>query len=319
MLPTTTIGSFPLSSSKDNFRRAVIDQVEVGIDYPALPQLEDFCLIYLKEFASQKCGIDIVDETPWLTSSLKAPNARNLIDQIEEALKIISEIRGRADLKIQVTGPLTLASVTKVTENKVALSYPSIVEEFIEAMAKIVEQLSSVGGVKVVFIDEPSLSYASWLGLDDELLIKSISRPLKVARSKGKLTGVHVCGDVRGLTQILLQTSAQILHHEFKGFPQNLSAYSRRDLEMYDKILGLGCVQTAPDDSRIKLESVAEVIDFIESAGERFGYERLFLAPDCGFRAFRQVLGDEDEAQKLAVGKMKVMVEAISILRSIIL
>ncbi|RLE54138.1 MAG: hypothetical protein DRJ26_02250 [Candidatus Methanomethylicota archaeon] len=319
MLPTTTIGSFPLEPSKTNFRRALIDQIEAGVDYPALPQLDDFCLIYLREFAAQNCGIEIIGDVPWITSSLKTPIARSLIEQIEDAIKIMSNIGKSSGLKVQVTGALTLASVTKVTEKRVALSYPSIVEEFIEAITGIVKQLSSFTEVKVVFVDEPSLSYASWLGLSEDLLIKAISRPLKVAESKGKLTGVHVCGDVRGLTQILLQTSARILHHEFKGFPKNLTAYSKTALEAYDKMLGLGCVQTAADDSEIKIESVGEVLDFIKSAGEKFGYERLFLAPDCGFRGLRQIFRDEDEAQKVAVAKMKIMVEAADLLRSTLL
>lgn len=315
MLDTTTIGSFPLSYDEINFRRVLLDQLKAGVDYPALPQLDDFCLIYLREFALQGCGIDIVDDTPWVTSSLKPPRVKSLIDQIGVAVNVIRKFRGEVNLKVQVTGPLTLASVTKVTKDKIALSYPSIVEEFIVAISDIVKQFSRIDYVRVVFIDEPSLSYASWMGLSEELLIKSISAPLVVANSYNKLTGVHVCGDVRGFSHILLQTSARILHHEFKGNPLNFHAYSRRDLELHDKLLGLGCVQTVLKDKELPIESVDEIVDFISKAVGIYGVENLFLAPDCGFKGFKDVF-DEDEAERVAFVKMSRMVEAANFLRS---
>lgn len=316
MLYTTVIGSFPLSYSELNFRRALLDQLRAGLDYLALPQLEDFCLIYLREFAAQNCGIEIIDDTPWITSSLKPPKVRRLIDQVGVAVNVIGRFRDEVNLKVQVTGPLTLASVTKVTEDKVALSYPSIVEEFINVVSDIVRQFSRIDFVKVVFVDEPSLPYGSWMGLDDDLLIKSISNPLSVANSYNKLTGVHVCGDVRGFSHILLQTSARILHHEFKGNPLNFNAYSKRDLESYDKILGLGCVQTVVKDEGLPIESVDDIVKFISRGIDVYGVENLFIAPDCGFKGFRELF-DEDEAERVASVKMSRMVEAVKLLREL--
>ncbi|RLE49552.1 MAG: hypothetical protein DRJ21_02300, partial [Candidatus Methanomethylicota archaeon] len=232
---------------------------------------------------------------------------------------LLKEHNKEGMLKVQVTGPLTLASVTKVTDKMIALSYESIVEEFIEAITGIVNQIASINDVKIIFIDEPSLSYASWMGINEEILIKAISKPLNKANSKGKITGVHVCGDIRGLSNILLQTSAKILHHEFKGFPQNLKAYSKKDLEANDKILGLGCVQTVPKDSEIVIESIGEVVNFIKNAGEKFGFEKIFLAPDCGFKGFRQIFKSEDEAQKIVKIKMRTMTEAAELIRTTLL
>jgi len=314
MLDTTVIGSFPLSYSEVNFRRALLDQLRAGIDYPALPQLDDFCLIYLREFALQNCGINVVDDTPWVTSSLKPPKIKNLVGQVSVAVNIVRRFKGEVNLKVQVTGPLTLASVTKVTEDKIALSYPGIVEEFIVAVSDIVRQFSRIDFVKLVFIDEPSLPYASWMGLNEELLIKSISDPLRVANSYNKLTGVHVCGDVRGFSHILLQTSARILHHEFKGNPLNFHAYSRRDLELYDKLLGLGCIQTVIKDKELPIEDVDEIVTFVSRAIEIYGVENLFIAPDCGFKGFKEIF-DEDEAERVAFIKMSRMVEAVRSLR----
>ncbi|RLG58374.1 hypothetical protein DRN86_05680 [Candidatus Geothermarchaeota archaeon] len=276
-------------------------------------------MLFLEEFSRNKCGIEVVGDTAWLVSSIKTPRVSGVVHQLHEAIEVLKKVRGEVSLKVQVTGPLTLASVTQVTDKMVALSYESVVEEFIDAVTGIVDQLSEPREVKVVFIDEPSLPYASFMGVEEDLLIKAISKPLSKAAAKGKLVGVHVCGDIRGFASILLQTSAKILHHEFKGFPRNLAAYSRRDLESYDKLLGLGCVQTVPKNGDIEVESVDEVVGFIKHAGEVFGFERLFLAPDCGFKGFRQAFGSEDEAQRTAVLKMRLMSEAAELVRTTIL
>jgi methionine synthase II (cobalamin-independent) len=306
-LTTTTIGSFPLSPSLENFKRSLEVQVKAGIDYPALPQLEDFCAIFLNDIAERGRGIERRGGSYLLTGPVEPPREPAIVRELTLALAVLKGLGFERGIKVQVTGPFTLSSIVKFLD-KSAMSYPDIVEGFADALAYILSSTASFEEVEVAFVDEPALYYALWYGYDEKFAIEVLNRTFK-GLGGGIERGLHVCGDVRGLSRVTLKLDVDILHHEFAGFPKNFEAYSSAELAKTDKLLGIGAVTTKPLDSYIKAESAQEVEELLTKAMKLYG-PRIVVAPDCGFRGLAEMMKG-DEAMNVVFQKLKSMVEAV--------
>lgn len=305
-LTTTTIGSFPLPLGIKEFKRCVEVQVKVGVDYPALPQLEDFCFMFLRDIAERGKGLERRGEFFVLTGPIEPPREPSIIRDVALAVSVLKELGVHGNLKIQVTGPFTLSSIVKFVD-KSAMSYPDVVENFADAVAHILATACSLDEVEVAFIDEPTVYYAAWQGYGDDLIIDLINRALK-GISRDIERGIHICGDARGLSRITLNLDVDVIHHEVMGFPKNLEAYNASELNAKQKILGIGVVTTKPIDSTIKVESENEVEELVRRALAR--YKRVVIAPDCGFRGLMEFFGSE-EAFEVAYLKMRAMTSTI--------
>ena len=320
-LITSVIGSFPLPHSFENMQRALLDQIEAGIDFPCYGQLLDMNLMFLEPLAKEGCGIAIKNGEAWIISDLKIPKKPIAIEFLEFAKDFLmkndlfNKING---IKIPITGPVTLSCVTKITEKNYAVEYPEFVLKFSELVAEIAKWYDEFGA-GLITIDEPGLLHALWYKMEEDAIIKAIDGSIK--KIKKALPSIHVCGNIATLADILLQTKAPILCHEFKATPKNLEIYSKGKLEKADKMIGLGCVNTNLEprllldirDKKIDwmnaVESVKEIEKTIIEGGKRFGFERLLIVPDCGFGGMKIYFKD-DTGQKIAIQKLKNMVEA---------
>lgn len=321
-LKTTVIGSFPLQHSIENMQRALLDQIEAGINFPSVPQLLDMNLMFLEPLAKEGCGIEIRNGNAWIISDLKKPKKPIAVEFLEFTQEFLekSDLLEKIDgVKIPVTGPITLSSVTKITEKNYAIEFSDFILKFSEIVAEIVRYYDEFG-VELITIDEPALGYAIWLGTEEDVIIKAIDKPIEAI--KRALPSVHVCGDIRTVANLLIKSKASILTHEFKALPKNLEVYSKEMLDGVDKMIGLGCVNSRPDpqlllDIRDKkknwieaVEPVDEIEKFILEGAKRFGLERLVIVPDCGFGGMKEYFKD-DTGQKIASQKLKNMVEAV--------
>ncbi len=320
-LKTTVVGSFPLQHSLDNMRRALTDQIEAGVNFPCYGQLLDMNLMFLEPLAKEKCGIEMIGGEAWITGSLEVPKRPITLEFLEFAQDYLKknpseEVDG---IKIPITGPITLSSVAKVSEKHHAIEYPDFILDFSNIVVELAKWYDKAGA-GLIMIDEPSLGYAVWLGIEPDVLIEAINKPIKAIKSA--LPSVHVCGDVSTVTDILIQSKALILDHSFKDFSANLESYSKDILEKADKMIGFGCVSSTPDpqlflDIRAgkaqwaeAVESVDDIERLILEGGRRFGLERLLIDPDCGFGGMREYFKD-DTGQRIATEKLKNMVEAV--------
>ncbi len=304
---TTTIGSFPLTPGLENLKRSLEVQVKAGIDYPALPQLEDFCAMFLDDIAERGRGVERRGEGYLLIGPVEPPQEPAIVRELTLASAVLKGLGFEGGLKVQVTGPFTLSSIVKFLD-KSAMAYPDIVESFADALAYILSSIASFERVEVAFVDEPALYYALWYGYDEKFAVEVLNRTFK-GLGQGVERGLHICGDVRGLSRVTLRLEVDVLHHEFAGFPKNFEAYSATELARADKMLGIGAVTTKPLDSRIKIESVQEVVGLLKRALELYG-PRIVVAPDCGFRGLAEIMRD-DEATNVVFQKLKSMVEAV--------
>ncbi|MEM0318016.1 MAG: hypothetical protein QXO38_04955 [Candidatus Nezhaarchaeales archaeon] len=310
-LTTTTIGSFPLPPSTEGFKKSLEIQVRAGVDYPALPQLEDFCIMFLKDIAKRGKGIEERGGAYVLTGLVEPPKEPAIMQDVTLTITMLKDLNANKKIKVQVTGPFTLSSMVKFLD-KTAMSYPDLIENFADAIAEITSSTLSFDEVEVVFIDEPILYYALWYGYEENFVVNTLNRIFKKL-SRSVERGLHVCGDVRGLSRVTLKLDVDILHHEFAGFPKNFGVYKPEEVIMSGKMLGVGAVTTKPLDSTVKVERVEEVESLLRGFLNLYG-PRIVIAPDCGFRGLIEVLRVE-EAVEVTFQKLKVMVEATLKLR----
>jgi len=326
-LKTTVVGSFPLQHSIENMRRALSDQIEAGVNFPCYGQLLDMNMMFLEPLAKEDCGIEIIKGAAWITSPLKSPKKPIGLELLKFAQDYLEKNPSEwvDGIKTPVTGPITLASVAKVSEKRNAIEYPDFILGFSDIVAEIARGHDEAGA-GLITIDEPSLSYAVWLGIKPDVLIEAIDGPINAI--KRALPSIHVCGDISSTVDILIQSKAPILDHSFKDFPRNLEAYSKDILERADKMIGFGCVSSMPDPQLLldirggkarwteAVESVEEIEKLILEGGKRFGLERLIVDPDCGFGGMRDYFKD-DTGQKIAAQKLRNMVEAVKRIKKI--
>ncbi|GAH98924.1 unnamed protein product, partial [marine sediment metagenome] len=83
--------------------------------------------------------------------------------------------------------------MAKVSEKHHAIEYPDFILDFSNIVVELAKWHDKAGA-GLIMIDEPSLGYAVWLGIDPDVLIEAINKPIKAIKSA--LPSVHVCGDV---------------------------------------------------------------------------------------------------------------------------
>ena len=320
-LATTVVGSFPLTDSEENMEKAINDQINANIDYVTYGQLKDMNKMFLDPLTSKKVGFGKINEEYWIVdeiSDLKDPITLEYLDFLKNHVKKTNQkIKG---YKIQITGAITLAGVLKIAKENFAIEYDDFLLNIADVIKKIA-QFYDKAGAHLITIDEPSLSYAMWLGKESDVLIECINK--QVSAIKKACKGIHACGEITGFTDILLKSDVDYLDHEFIAHPSNIGEYKKSELEKYDKMIGLGSVRTSlppldlvsikegkkPID--VVIESKNDIKKHILNAGGRVGLENLIIDPDCGFGGIKQYL-EEKTAQEIAFLKMKNMCDAVS-------
>ncbi|RLF22144.1 MAG: hypothetical protein DRN15_09845 [Thermoprotei archaeon] len=306
-LGTTTIGNFPLKPSDANIALCTELQLKVGIDYPALPQLRDFMAIYIECIH----GIKHVEGGYVLMDYPVRGDLSELEHDINIFINVLKEHGNYRRGKLQVIGPLTMCSSIKSPSGSELIREKDLVKALSEALADVLNEILSKYGAyfEVVFIDEPTIPYASWIGyIADE--VAELIRPLsEVARRHNKVVGLHVCGKVKGYAALLVELPVDTLHHEVYGSLDNLDAYTSSQLAEYDKKLCIGVI----DNKSPTVERLNEVIKIMEKACNRFGYERIAIAPNCGFAALKDY---GSKAMKIVEQKLKTMVSAARKIRA---
>jgi len=314
VVATTLVGSFPLEYSEANIRRALEDQVDLGVTLPVLPQLRDFVYMFIEPMVRD--GV-VVQEG--LGFRLKGDVAE-VEPEPPEDLLIAADIARELGVRfrVPVTGPFTIASKVSLPRGRVGdISSSLLTDE--ELRSRVAEYLSEVASRlhrevrgEVYCVDEPVLSVvvgarSLMYGLTPEEVASTLDSIL--GRLGGAHRGVHVCGKLPPLLKsILLRLqNADFLDHEHSDFPANRTYYAREELVSHSKKLAYGVV------SPIKpvVEKEEEVLALARDAAERYGDALLFLKPDCGFGGLKGFLGGR-EYEEIVLKKIKVLVSVAS-------
>jgi len=323
-LATLDTGSVPLTDDfegdRRNVDRAIVDKITIGLDYPCYPQLPgppsnpmNMTLQFLKPLSKTNPNIQIVGQEARLTSDhIEEPSHSIGVERAEYYLSFlhdhaVSQVRG---LKACVTGPFTLASYLDLSNlMKCGASKPDVVSTLARILSRSCRRLSDLG-FHLVCIDEPFLSVM--LGRKGEVLFKYneqfiIDTLNSLIGQLSCFSAVHVCGRITPLVkEILLESSANIVDHEFAATPMNINAYTNDDLEQHRKFLAFGCVSSISP----AVEPVEEISAALEHAVERFG-DRILVKPDCGFGGMMGI----PEAYSTVQKKLSNMVAAAKITR----
>ena len=337
-LDTTVVGSFPVLPfypvkqdyppytdeipedevyMDDPFLPGIFEALQLqdraGIDYPSYGQPQDMCAMFLGYLIDH--GLEYTNGFQ-VTGDIEIPKSIPAIEYLQVAKKYFT-FKG---VKMPLTGPITLAASVKVGE-KPGIEYPEIVEQLANFVSHIAGAYDR--GAAIISVDEPSLVYALYTGMEPDFITEVLNKSLKPVRNA--VSSTHVCGQLStSITDILLSTTATVLDHEFSGIPQNVKLYKRDDLESSKKLLGFGCVETNIEpallievqktgDWRSVVEPVPVVEKRIHTAIDRWGKENIILDPDCGFGGLRNYIDrklTKEVALAICYEKLKNMVDA---------
>jgi 5-methyltetrahydropteroyltriglutamate--homocysteine methyltransferase len=309
----TYVGSFPLDYSKENFERVVVDVVSIGVNYPALPKLKEFVRMFMDPLI--EAGVVKAVSGGYVVSD--ADRFSSVKPYIQEYVWAMDLIKNRFKDKIYgvraaVTGPFTLASQIYRSE-KTSLSNSVLADrEFIRRLtdyvASAVKAVKDLG-VTLIELTEPILSVIVGATLimfkytGDEI-IDVLSRVFKVKC----LNAIHVCGPISPkLASILLNSEVKILDHEHSDIPRNFEVYSRKLLEEHDKFIAVGVVSS----KNPKVEDINDVKNLVKKSITTYGDRIFAFKPDCGFAGLKGFFKSNEEAYKVSIEKLKLIVQAV--------
>lgn len=315
---TTLVGSFPLEPVKENFRKAFHDQVEIGIDYPVLPQLRDFVEMYLEPLVEQ--GVLTRNERGF-TLSGSFDDAEPVVPWEYPLVVDVAKEMG-VPYRLALTGPFTVASNIALIGKRPGDMFGSVLsdkekfEELLQFMQRLAHTLSREVKPSMVCVDEPILSVIVGakrilFGYTVGYIRESLDSVL-AGFSGSELVGVHVCARLPTLLKdILLNLRyANFLDHEHHDVSENIDFYTREDLIASRKVLGFGVVSS----KRPLVESFDEAFSLAKRARERYGDRLWFVKPDCGFRGLYGVRGGK-EYEEIVLPKLRILVSVAEKLR----
>lgn len=310
MIYSSHVGSFPIEYSDKNVVKAFEDMVNIGIDIIPYPQLRDFVKMFLEPLAETGFLHKYGDIYVWSGKRLDVLPKR-LPREIYLISNMYEKYGGKILLRAPVTGAFTLASQIYLDKENTSLfnsllkNRDIVLEDLSRYVKNIINNLVRLG-YYLIIIDEPVLSMM--IGgrriLFNYKALDIIEYYNFLAEKCSKMIGTHVCGRISPrLAQILLKTHLNILDHEYKDSPENFETYSFKMLEENDKYISVGC--TSSKNSRV--ESVEEILKYIDKAYKLYG-ERLYIVKgDCGFRGLKGV----PNAYNISINKLRNLVSAL--------
>ncbi len=338
LLFTTVVGSFPLTNTSENMAKAFRGQIEAGITHPCYPQLVSMTAQFLAPLNALTGAFELRAMEYFLLNDFEVPSApfaleygKFVVDFLARNPALAKKIQGT---KACLTGPFTLSGDVLLEENGLgqgvkkqifseprAIMVESLVPKFATLLGKIAKAYSDMG-FQIISMDEPTLSLMvgrkTYIFHKKDFILEQLNTAM--VGIKG-WPSVHVCGRLAPLLRdLLLESRAKILDHEFVSWDQNWDIYSRQDLEKHDKYLAVGAVSSkvTADPGKTKPADYVESLDFIESiimkAINLFGADRVMIKPDCGLGGLKGTFPDSF-AYEIAIGKLRNLCSALANVR----
>jgi methionine synthase II (cobalamin-independent) len=329
---TTVVGSWPLSNTNENMERVFNDLIQIGIDFPCYPQLTSMISQFLSPLTEEITPLEEINNKFFLSNGFKIPKnpialeyGRFIKSFFNKRPELLKQIKGT---KACLTGPITLASEiilkgevanglkARIFTEPRAIMVDWIVEKIADIMKNVGKEYNKMG-IDIISMDEPLLGVLigrKVLFHSEDFILEILNKSISEIKS---LSSIHVCGRISPKCRdILLQTNARILDHEFRTNEENLEIFQKEHLTNNDKILALGTVKSKflPVEG-LEINDYVEGIDSLErylrKAIIQYGKENLMIKPDCGFGATKNVFKDENFAYEIALRKVKNMVKAL--------
>ncbi len=338
LLCTTVVGSFPLANTPENMAKAFRGQIEAGITHPCYPQLVSMTAQFLEPLSVLTGALELRGKEYYLLKDFEVPSApialeygKFVVDFLAKNPVLGKKIQGT---KACLTGPFTLSGDVLLEESGLgqgvkkqifseprAIMVDRMVPKFATLLGNIAKAYNDMG-FQIISMDEPTLSLMvgrkTYIFHKKDFILEQLNKAM--AGIKG-WPSVHVCGRLAPLLRdLLLESRAKILDHEFVSWEQNWEIYSRQDLETYDKYLAVGVVSSkvTADPAKKQPGDYVESVEFIEAvmtkAIDLFGADRVIFKPDCGLGGLKGTF-PEDFAYEVAMGKLGNICQAITNVR----
>ncbi|WEU40408.1 MAG: methionine synthase [Candidatus Odinarchaeum yellowstonii] len=267
----TVIGSYPVNglTGLEAVKNAVEKQLKAGVELVSDGQTRRDMISY---FTDHIPGFLIQDKQAKIVDKINPPEKTPILEDLVYASSFLKE---GCFLKAIITGPVTLVASAKIDKSS---PYHGFLDQKLyvdlgEALKREAELLLK-SGAAFLQIDEPFYSVGAPIELG-KLAIKIITENVKVP------VGLHVCGDIRKVFSRLVSIEGvDVLSLEFAASPSNFTVINKQDLEKYDKILGVGCVNS---QSSI-VESVSSIKEILVKASSILNSNNFIVHPDCGLR-----------------------------------
>ncbi|HEX8995970.1 MAG TPA: uroporphyrinogen decarboxylase family protein [Ktedonobacterales bacterium] len=295
-LLTTVVGSYPSGDllPKAAIERAVEDQILAGVDVISDGQPRGDMI---EIFASRIPGVKRRDDGAWeVVDTLDYPGSSPLTTDFALARSLAGR---RAEVKGIVTGPITLALALHVAPEAPynAPHDPALILRLAEIQGREMAALVAAGA-RVTQVDEPLLPQA----LEGRVPLELASDALREFAATSMLPMLHVCGDVRNLTNDLLLLNFAVYSIENARIP-NVAAFDTEELDFSGSRISAGCIDT----TSAEIETVDTIRERIRATLRSVPPERLWVSPDCGLRPL---------PRDAALEKLKRMVAATQELRA---
>ena len=275
ILPTTVVGSYPVTSATDRSKSALsrlrylADPLKASLHTAVKEQIDaGISIISDGQVRGDMIGV--------FASKLPGIQGKNIIGKIRPTEKYITINDTKyARSKFQfvkgiITGPTTL---TYGLHLKAPLyrNKDEVVSDITTALLHEVQGLY-LSDVSILQVDEPVFSTGIANLEEGKIAIKRIrdETPLPLC--------LHVCGPVHTIIDDYIAMPVDILDLEGTQAAENISVLSHAELK--GRYIGYGCVDT----SRPVLETVEEIVSRVSKAMEYLPPQQLILDPDCGMR-----------------------------------
>lgn len=262
-------------------------KVGSGLDIINYPQHYEMHKQFLEPIGEYKTEPFLIDEKHAVIPELSVVE--------KEAKRLFEEKNEKLKLKVCVTGPIELYLKTDFG------SY--IYEDILNNLAKSVNHFvknsimdSRYAETTVIAIDEPSLGFADWGNVDENVLITALDNSVK-----GVSTDIQIHLHTLKAIAIPMQTEGiNIISGEFAASPENMDIVSKKELDACDKFLRAGITRTDIDlilgeyiekGIEPRPEQLVEDEGIIEARYDKikdiFGDRIAYAGPDCGLGSWQ--------------------------------
>jgi len=295
-VPKTVIGSFPVKnkSLEDAIKEVVETQLRYGINIVSDGEQRADMINYFGDLP----GIGKGPRGPFVQSKIlpySSPENFIKFNDLEIVRKYLVERgRGDVDVKITITGPITLAFYTALNGLKYysSLRDVSLYNDFAEALAPIVFEAYKRG--YYIQIDEPALSAKV---IDSKLGVSIVNKLFSSLPNyyKNERASVHVCGQLNPkIFRDLLDLDVHVISLAFSAsnVQKNVELLGKQILHENGKGLGVGCIDVQAK-SLDDVEDVDTVAKRIMRIREIVSEEHIAVVhPDCGLRPLSEEVAE---------------------------
>lgn len=295
-VPKTVIGSFPVKNKplEDAIKEVVETQLRYDINIVSDGEQRADMINYFGDLP----GVGRGPRGPFVQSKISPYNRpENFIKFYDlEIVRryLVERGRGDVDVKITITGPITLAFYTALNGLKYysSLRDVNLYNDFAEALAPLV--FEAYRRRYYIQVDEPALSAKV---IDSKLGVSIVNKLFSSLPDyyKNEMTSVHVCGQLNPKIFIdLLDLDVHVISLAFSApnVQKNVELLNKQLLHESGKGLGVGCinVQAKSLEDVEDVETVAKrIIHIREIVGEEY---IAAVHPDCGLRPLSEQVAE---------------------------